>query len=46
MELSKKLNGVLQHMLIRDKLLIVSQAANIKEERFLSLNLNVDPTLL
>ena len=42
METSKKISNVIQHMITKENVLMVTQDAKVKNERLLCLNINVD----
>ena len=41
-ETSKKIANVIQHLITKEGLLMVTQEAKVKNDRFLSLNINYD----
>lgn len=42
LETTNKIKNVIQHLITKESVLMVAQDARIKNERFLSLNINVD----
>lgn len=41
-ETSRKVQNVIQHLITKENILMVTQEAKVKNERFLALNINVD----
>jgi hypothetical protein len=41
-ETSKKVANVIQYLIAKENVLMITQDAKVKNERFLSLNINVD----
>jgi len=41
-ETSKKVANVIQHLITKENVLMITQDAKVKNDRFLSLNINVD----
>lgn len=42
LETSKKISNVIQHLITKEDVLMVTQDAKVKNERLLCLNINVD----
>ena len=41
-ETSKKISNVIQHLITKENIIMVTQDSKIKNERYLSLNINVE----
>lgn len=42
LETSKKINNVIQHLITKENVLMVTQDAKVKSERLLCMNINID----